>query len=134
MDYGKNASAGQEQKRALQGQSPYIVNAIVNYLDEDTGWQIGASYNIFGKRIFAVGSSMFPTIYELPRHSVDLTVSKNFRNNLSLKAGIQDLLNMRYKFYQDTDRNAKIESGRDHPIFNYRRGSLVNISLTYTIK
>ncbi|GAA4435952.1 TonB-dependent receptor [Ravibacter arvi] len=134
VDYGKNASAGQEQKRALQGQSPYIVNAIVNYLDEDTGWQIGASYNIFGKRIFAVGSSMFPTIYELPRHSVDLTVSKNFRNNLSLKAGIQDLLNMRYKFYQDTDRNAKIESGRDHPIFNYRRGSLVNISLTYTIK
>ncbi len=134
VDYGQNASPGQERKRALQGQSPYIVNAIASYLDEDSGWQFSASYNIFGKRIFAVGSSMFPTIYELPRNSVDLTVSKNFRRNLSVKAGVQDLLNMRYRFYQDTDRNAAIDMAKDHPIFNYRRGALVNVSVTYTIQ
>lgn len=134
VDYGQNATPGQERKRALQGQSPYIVNAIASYLDEESGWQFSASYNIFGKRIFAVSSSMFPTIYELPRNSVDLTISKNFRNNLSLKAGIQDLLNMRYRFYQDTDRNAAIDMAKDHPIFNYRRGSLMNVSLTYTIQ
>lgn len=134
VDYGQNASPGQERKRALQGQSPYIVNAIASYLDEESGWQFSTSYNVFGKRIFAVGSSMFPTIYELPRNSVDLTVSKNFRNNLSLKAGIQDLLNMRYRFYQDTDRNAAINTVKDHPIFNYRRGTLINASITYVIK
>ncbi|ODS83566.1 MAG: hypothetical protein ABS46_05995 [Cytophagaceae bacterium SCN 52-12] len=134
VDYGPNASPGQERKRALQGQSPYIVNAIASYLDEESGWQFSASYNIFGKRIFAVGSSMFPTIYELSRNSVDLTVSKNFRNNLSLKAGVQDLLNMRYRFYQDTDRNAAIDLAKDHPIFNYRRGTLINASITYTLE
>ncbi len=134
VDYGQNASLAQERKRALQGQSPYIVNAIASYLDEESGWQFSASYNIFGKRIFAVSSDMFPTIYELPRNSVDLTVSKNFRNNLSLKAGIQDLLNMRYRFYQDTDRNAAIDMAKDHPIFNYRRGTLINASITYTIQ
>ncbi len=134
VDYGQNASLAQERKRALQGQSPYIVNAIASYLDEESGWQFSASYNIFGKRIFAVSSDMFPTIYELPRNSVDLTVSKNFRNHLSLKAGIQDLLNMRYRFYQDTDRNAAIDMAKDHPIFNYRRGTLINASITYTIQ
>lgn len=134
VDYGKSASLGQERKRALQGQSPYIVNAIANYFDEESGWQFSASYNIFGKRIFAVSSSMFPSIYELPRNSVDLTVTKSFRNNLSLKAGVQDLLNMRYRFYQDTDRDTNIDLAKDHPIFNYRRGSLFSASITYTIK
>ncbi len=134
VDYGQNASLGQERKRALQGQSPYIVNAILNFMDEESGWQFSASYNIFGKRIFAVSSSIFPSIYELPRNSVDLTVTKNFRNNLSLKGGVQDLLNMRYRFYQDTDRNTEIDLAKDDPIFNYRRGALINVSIAYTIK
>jgi hypothetical protein len=134
VDYGKNASLGQDTKRALQGQSPYIVNAIASYQDDATGWQVSASYNIFGKRIFAVGSSLFPTIYEMPRNAVDLTVTKTLQNNLSVKAGIQDLLNTGYRFYQDTDRNAQIDISRDHPIIQYRRGSLLTFSITYTIK
>jgi hypothetical protein len=132
VNYGTNASTGQESERALQGQSPYIINAMLNYNDVKSGWNISAAYNVFGPRIFAVSSSLFPTIYEMPRHAVDLTISKNLGKNWNTKLGVQDLLNAAHRFYQDTDRNTKIElNNLDLPIFQYKRGTLASLSLTY---
>lgn len=132
VDYGENSVSGQETKRALQGQSPYIINAAISYSDKKSGFQVNTSYNIFGKRIYAVGSTLFPTIYEMPRHALDLTISKSFKNNWSIKLGIQDLLNYQSRFYQDTDRNGSIDmNGIDSPIFSYRKGTLYSLSLSY---
>lgn len=132
VDYGTNSTAGQESERALQGQSPYIINAMLNYNDLTTGWNISAAYNLFGPRIFAVSSSLFPTIYEMPRHAVDLTISKRLSKNWHTKLGVQDLLNAANRFYQDTDRNGKIKlNDLDLPIFQYKRGTLASLSLNY---
>ncbi len=132
VDYGDNPPVGQETKRALQGQSPYIINAILNYADVDKIWNISMSYNVFGPRIFAVGSSLFPTIYEMPRHALDLTISKKIKDNWTVKFGIQDILNSQFRFYQDTDRNTKVDvKGVDAPIFQFQRGTLFNLSLSY---
>lgn len=125
------ATVGQDRVRALQGQSPYIFNLAAFWSNPKSGWNVNAFYNIFGERIFAVGDNIFPTIYELPRHSIDLTVGKTLRENLELKAGVQDLLNFRYRFYQDSDRNGKIDTSIDEPIILFRRGTLYNMSLTY---
>lgn len=132
VNYGENASAGQEAKRALQGQSPYIINGTISYNDKVNRFQVNTSYNIFGKRIYAVGSTLFPTIYEMPRHSLDITISKSFYNNWNLKLGIQDVLNFQNRFYQDTNRDGKIEmNGIDDPIFLYKRGTLFSLSVSY---
>lgn len=135
VDYGSSVSgAVQETKRPLQGQSPYIANAVINYQDEASGWNIGAAYNILGTRIFAIGNIDFPTVYELPRNAIDLTVSKTFGKSFSIKAGIQDLLNAPYRFYQDTNRDRKIDEKFDDLIIGYKRGTLFTTVLTYTIK
>lgn len=135
VDYGDNIDDEvQERIRPLQGQSPYIANAVLNYLDDKRGLQVSTAYNIIGPRIFAIGNLQFPAIYELPRNAVDLTISKSFRNNLTLKVGVQDLLNAPYRFYQDTDRNQSIDVQADDVIFYYKRGSLFTTSLTYTLK
>jgi hypothetical protein len=122
----------QQERRPLQGQSPYIINAGLYYNNIETGWQAGLAYNIFGERIFAIGSYVFPTIFELPRHSIDLTVTK-IVGKTTMKFGIQDLLNARYRFYQDSDYSDRV--GRDfvnnHPIFTFRRGSLFTASASY---
>lgn len=132
VDYGAAPPPGQEAKRALQGQSPYIINAILSYADPVANWNISASYNVFGPRIFAVGSTLFPAIYEMPRHAIDLTISKRFKNNWTAKLGIQDLVNSAFRYYQDTDRDTKINiNGFDDPIFNFKRGTLFNLSLSY---
>lgn len=133
VDYGDGV-VGQDAQRPLQGQSPYIANAVLNYHDERNGFQVSGAYNVLGARIFAIGNLQFPAIYEMPRNAVDLTVTKNFGKGISLKLGVQDLLNAPYRFYQDTDRNEKIDTGLDDVVFYYKRGSLFTTSLTYTIK
>jgi len=131
VNLGRTASA-QTRVRPLQGQSPYIVNFVANYNDAKRNTIVSLAYNIFGSRIFAVGDLNNPDIHELPRHSLDLTFSKTFKR-MGFKAGIQDLLNYRYRFFQDTDRNASPFDNIDKPIFTFRRGTLLNLSVTYQL-
>lgn len=71
VDLGSTAVA-QSRLRALQGQSPYIINAAVFYDHQEYGISGSLVYNIFGDRIYSVGDVLFPTIYELSRNSMDL--------------------------------------------------------------
>jgi hypothetical protein len=131
VDLGSVASA-QQRVRPLQGQSPYIVNAILSYNDLANKLLVSTAYNIFGPRIYIVGDVNNPDIYELPRHSLDLTLTKTY-NNFSLKMGVQDLLNFKYRFTQDTDRNGKIDDPVDANVFSFRRGSLFSTSIVFKL-
>lgn len=128
VDLGADVTS-QAQKRVLQGQSPYIINAALGYEDEK-GFSANVIYNRFGNRIFSVGDNIFPTIYELSRDNIDLTLSKRF-NKITYKIGIQDLLNAKYRFYEDSNRDEKIEDSKDNPTSVFRRGTLFTLNVTY---
>jgi TonB-dependent receptor len=119
----------QQADRALQGQSPYIINIAVGYEDKDNGLNANLIYNRFGDRIDTVGDVLFPTIYELSRNNLDFTISKNF-NKVKVKVGIQDLLNSPFRFYEDSNRDEKITS-RDNEVSEYTRGTMFTLDLTY---
>ncbi len=124
----------EESRRALQGQSPYMINAALYYIDPISEFQASIAYNVQGPRIFVAGNTNFPSIYELERHVVDLTVSKTFKDRTTLKFGIQDLFNYQYRFYQDSNFDTKIDRSIDDPMYLWRRGSLFSLSLNYRIK
>jgi outer membrane cobalamin receptor len=124
----------QDSRRALQGQSPYVVNAALSYHNVKSQLWISTAYNVSGPRIFIAGNVNFPDIYELPRHAIDLTVSKVVSDKLTFKAGIQDLLNFQYRFYQDTNYDGKISFDVDDPMYQWRRGSLFTASFNYKLK
>ncbi|MFN3800083.1 TonB-dependent receptor domain-containing protein [Belliella pelovolcani] len=126
--------AFQDSRRALQGQSPYMINAAMYYINPVTDLQASIAYNVTGPRIFVAGNANNPEIYELPRHTIDLTVSKTFRDRTTFKFGIQDLLNFQYRFYQDSNFDRKIDTSIDDPMYLWRRGTLFTSSLTYRIK
>lgn len=128
VDLGGNVTS-QQQVRALQGQSPYIVNAALGYADE-SGFSTNLIYNRFGDRIFSVGDVNFPTIYELSRNSLDFTVSKTFKQT-TLKFGIQNLLDAKYQFFEDSNRDEKIEKSIDNPTSIFKRGALFSINLSH---
>ncbi len=121
---------GQEQDRPMMGQSPYIINTGLYYTNDDQKFQANLLYNIVGKRIFIVGNFANPTIYEMPRNQVDLTVTKGFGERLEVKAGVQDLLNQKYQLTQDSDGDSKI-TDIDESILSYKRGTYTTIGLTY---
>ena len=127
-----------DTKRALAGQSPYLINAGVYYAAPNNGWQWNVLYNIFGQRIFSVGNITNPTIYEMPRHAIDLNVSRQFKK-IELRVGIQDILNQKVRFAQDFNRDGKIGSDltsqtadADQLVRNFRRGSYYTVSAIYT--
>jgi hypothetical protein len=128
-----------DSKRALAGQSPYLVNAGVYYTAPKSGWQGNILYNVFGQRIFAVGNVANPTIYEMPRHVVDLNLTKTIANRVELRLGIQDILNQYVRFAQDFNRDGKIgkdvtslSANADQNTRQFRRGSYYTISAIYT--
>ncbi len=120
-----------ESNRAMQGQSPYIVNGSLFYNDTEHGLQASLMYNVIGKRIFAVGDKdQNPNQYEMPRNQLDFTLTKQLTDKLSLKVGIQDILNQKYRLVQDSNRDHKITSV-DEKIQTYRLGQYSSIGVTW---
>jgi hypothetical protein len=118
-----------ERNRALQGQSPYVVNIGLYYQPEEKGLSASLMYNVTGERILVAaqlnqGIVEVPDIYEMPRHVVDFTFNKKLSKQIELKFGIKDLLaqdhttQQTYEYQQDgidkttTLINKRYNSGR----------------------
>jgi hypothetical protein len=129
VDLGSSVVGIQDRNRWLQGQSPYVINFALGYDNKEKGWNGNLIYNRFGDRIFAVGNTTFATIYEIGRNQVDFTLSKEIKNT-TYKLGISNLLNDKFRFYQDSNADNKID-GNDDPIWEFRNGVVFNLSVIY---
>lgn len=128
-----------DKKRPMANQSPYLINAGVYYADPISNWQWNVLYNVFGQRIFTVGNMENPTVYEMPRHVIDLNISKKIKSNLEIRLGIQDILNQPIRFSQDFNRNGKIDkdvvsqtANADQDVRKFKRGSYFTLTGVYT--
>ncbi|HEX8428433.1 TonB-dependent receptor [Hymenobacter sp.] len=121
--------------RPLQGQSPYVVNLGTFYQDDENHWQISVQYNVIGPRIAFVGDqNQNYSVIELPRHIVDLAVTKGLGSHLEVRAGIQNIFNQEVRQYYDFDRNGKINGIEDGAAFaRYKRGTYSTLGLTYRL-
>ncbi|MEZ4804874.1 MAG: TonB-dependent receptor [Bacteroidia bacterium] len=136
VDLGADSTLSQAQKRPLQGQSPYIVNTAIQY-QNDSGLNVNVAYNIFGKRIAYVGNNIFPTVYEMPRHSLDITISKEITERLKIKFGVSDVLNFKHQLWQDTNGDGIIDYKKartDNQLLEYRRGQVFSFGISYKIE
>ena len=106
-----NTASNGGEIRPLQGQSPYIINAGLQYLDSKSDWGVAISYNLIGRRIVIVGGPSEPSIWENPRNVLDLQVSKTFRKKLELKLNVRDLIAQNQIRYQDINKNGKLDKG-----------------------
>jgi len=124
--------------RALQGQSPYLLNAGLLYDVVEKGFNMTALINQVGKRIYLVGDiqagSGSPDVYENPRALLDFQVSKKFSNNKAeVKMTISDILNQRQIFYQNNDGNTNYNSSNDGTRFSRKFGTTYGITLNYSL-
>jgi TonB-dependent receptor len=116
--------------RPLMFQSPYLINAGFYYNNEDKGWQINLLYNVFGQRIFALGNDDNPTIYEIPRNVIDINISKTLGKHWEIRFTAQDLLNQRFLYKQDSNRNGKVDK-EDKDIRSFRRGQYLSLGAVF---
>jgi hypothetical protein len=135
VDLGDDSTLSQARTRPLQGQSPYIINAALQYVS-DSGITVNLSYNIIGKRIVYVGNNIFPSVYEMPRHSLDITFIKEVSKSFTIKFGVSDVLNYKHQLWQDTDADGTIRytDNKDKQLLEYRRGQMINLGLSFKFK
>ncbi len=119
-------------KRPMMNQSPYLINAGAYYSNEETGWQASILYNVYGKRIFAVGNILNPTVYEMPRNVIDITVTKTFAKKWEARLAVQDILNQAVRLEQDFTRDSDINSSDNQTIRSFKKGSYVTVGLSYS--
>ena len=121
--------ASDTASRPLQGQSPYLINAGLQY-SGNKGTNISILFNQIGRRITQVGSLGYKDIYENPRKLVDIQVSQRVLKNVELKAGVSDLLHEDVIFYQDVNNNGKYDDVTDNKMTSIKRGLTISGSLT----
>jgi outer membrane receptor protein involved in Fe transport len=120
--------------RPLQGQSPYIINAGLNYVLPKTGINFSASYNVVGPRIFVVGNVQEPNVWEKERHVLDLQLSKSFlkKQNLELRLNVRDIIANDQIFYQDLNKNGKYDK-KENSLDNVTRRISFGPTFTFAI-
>jgi hypothetical protein len=123
--------------RPLQGQSPYVVNAGIQFDAPDaSGWFASVIVNRVGRRIAFVGvdkkfGDTRQDIYENPRTVLDVQAGKNI-GKLNLKLTLGDLLRQDLVFYQDVDDNKRFDKATDRTMFRFVNGFTTTLSATYT--
>ncbi|MCB9663015.1 MAG: TonB-dependent receptor [Alphaproteobacteria bacterium] len=110
-------------ERALQGQSPWVVNLQLGYDNPDLGLNAVVLYNVFGPRITQVGSFGLPDTYEMPFHSLDVVVNYKLPKGFDLRFTGRNLADQKNRFELGTGE--LIEERRD----GWRLGLRVGWSL-----
>ena len=101
--------------RPLQGQSPYVFNAGLMYVDDILKMSFTLSANRVGDRIAILGNVNQPDIWEKGRTFLDFQVTKKLlkEDKLEIKLNFQNILAQKLNFYQNnyfsTNDNSKGE-------------------------
>lgn len=101
-----------DRRRALQGQSPYMLNLGLTYLSPTRGTNVSALYNHIGRRIESVSGASLPDIYEESRGVLDLVLEQPFGNGISAKLSATKLLGSDVVFTQGGDVVRSYDTGR----------------------
>lgn len=86
----ENARPGEEigTTREMQGQSPYIINALLSYNGLENGVEATMSYNVQGERLSIVGIGRNPDVFEQPFHALNLKLSKRLGPEGRIRASV----------------------------------------------
>ncbi|MBC7524389.1 MAG: TonB-dependent receptor [Flavobacterium sp.] len=115
----------------LQGQSPYVFNGGLQYLNSEKGWAASVNINKIGDRIAiqanqTQGASV-PALWEKGRTFLDMQIAKSFlKNKLEFKFNIQNLLAQNQIFYNNYDVETTRKTGFNALVNNIFTGDSQN--------
>ncbi|MFV8342812.1 outer membrane beta-barrel protein [Flavobacterium sp. XS2P39] len=120
--------------RKLQGASSWLINSDLKYdfiLNKDWKNSMTLVYNVYGDRIFAVGSSGIDHIYEKSFSKLDFVWSNSISKNIELKFSVDNILNPSYK--KELGSKSTLNITEDSLIVReYKKGVGFSVNLGYT--
>lgn len=115
-----------EKTRELQGQSPYVVNFDLTYVNYNTGTEVNTHFNMFGKRLAIIGYGT-PDYYEFPKPDLSFVVSQKFLKNFKAKLSIKNILDSKNYI-------ASTYLDKEYVAEQYLIGRTISFGLSYTFQ
>lgn len=117
-----------DDTRQLQGQSPYLINAGLNYNDVDNGLEAGLFYNVQGKTLQIIGFASNADVYAKPFNSLNFNLTKK------LGPSKKGAINIKAENILDAERQSVYESyGAADQFYQLRiPGRTFSVGYSYT--
>lgn len=118
-----------ETKRALQGASPFLINADLNYTPrfrDRSELLLTLVYQVHGERIQTVGIYELGDVKQQALHTMDFIGGYSCNQHLSFSLKVKDLLNSTFRFRQDVP-----QTGERITVETYRPGTRAEVGVTY---
>lgn len=122
------------KNRALQGASNWLINSDLKYdftINKDWKNSMSLVYNVYGDRIFAVGSSGIDHIYEKSFSKLDFIWTNTISKSIEVKFAVDNILNPNY--IKQLGNESTLNITEDSLIVReYKKGVGFSINLGYT--
>ncbi|MFN0158631.1 MAG: TonB-dependent receptor domain-containing protein [Bacteroidota bacterium] len=104
-------------KREMQGQSPWMVNLSLSFVEPNIGTGVNVLHSEFGRRLDAVGDYTYLDVFEDPRSVIDLSVTQPILKGVEMKFAVKDLTAQDKTFtYRPGEKYKKISTGRTYSL------------------
>lgn len=117
---------GKGTTRRFFGQSDFLLNAALNYRNDEVGIDALLSANYFSERIVRLSRGADPDVMEQPRLQLDFSVSKKLNDRFTIQFVGRNLLN------QDVRQTVNF-NGEDFDIVRFKRGVEFKFGINYRI-
>jgi hypothetical protein len=117
------------ERRALQGASPYLVNLDITYarnIGTDRKATATLAYNVFGPRVFAAGANGLGDQFELPVNTLNLILRADLSSRWQVNLNLRNLLDAEFRIEQETPAGKSL-------INTYRIGRSISAGVSYRI-
>ncbi|MFO7869654.1 MAG: TonB-dependent receptor [Bacteroidales bacterium] len=128
-----------EKTRAMQGASPFLINADAGYQftygeNEKHTSSLALVYNVYGQRLYAVGSGGMGSIFEKPFHSLNLVIKNKLSKVWNIDLSIKNILYQEQTYVQGVNYNQDTKTyERFKTLKNFEKGISADINISYTI-
>jgi len=113
---GTSGASKTNDKRAMVGQSPYVVNAGATWATAPGSTSLTVLYNVVGRRIESAAEAPLPDIYEEARNVLDASLRLAVTDGLSARIDARNLLDEPYEVTQGTVMREYYRAGRTFSI------------------
>lgn len=117
--------------RPMFGQSPYLVNASLQYTEPKSNLAVSFLFNQAGTRIWLMDAIYPNIVWEKPRPIFDFKISKTVFKKGLVEFSWADILHQDAVFFNDINDNQKYDKGTDITTIRRTFGSSFSMSLGY---
>lgn len=125
------------ETRPFQGQSPFLANANLYYKNDSANIVSSLTFNVFGKRLYEIGATGNPDIYEMPRPLLNYNITKTFNETWSVTLSAGNILNTKFltqQFYKSENPNTGEVIEETYVVERRELGRTFSIGINYKIQ